>query len=67
MNLQEFGEPYELMADPEGVLNELAENTGEGNKQKLLNIARTHYFSKINNNRRDIVMLSDVELELQDD
>ena len=47
------------MADPEGILNELAENTGEGNKQKLLDIARTHYFSKINNSPGDMVTLSD--------
>ena len=45
--LQEIGDPYELLADPEGVLSELADNTGEGNKQKLMSIAKTHYFYKI--------------------
>ena len=66
IRFQEFGEPYELMADPEGILNELAENTGEGNKQKLLDIARTHYSSMINNSLGDMVTLSDDTDDIKD-
>lgn len=44
----EFGVPYDLMADPNGVLSELANQTGESSKQRLMDIARKQYFSKIN-------------------
>jgi len=44
----EFGQPYELLCDQNGVLHELAEQTGATAKDRLLEIARTAYFNSIN-------------------
>merc|ERR1719357_1721102 len=44
----EFGRPYELLCKGDGVLAELAAQTGEASKERLLEIARTAYFSHIN-------------------
>lgn len=44
----EFGRPYELLCKSDGVLAELAAQTGEASKERLLEIARAAYFSHIN-------------------
>ena len=36
----EFDEPYQLLLNPDGVLTELVEQTGEESKNKLFDLAR---------------------------
>ena len=43
----EHGQPYELLCDKDGVLTELAEQTGAASKDRLLEIARTAYFQAL--------------------
>ena len=51
------------MADPNGVLSELAGQTGESSKQRLMDIARNRYFSKINEG----VTLDDINLDVTEE
>jgi len=49
----EHGQPYELLCDKDGVLTELAEQTGAASKDRLLEIARTAYFQALHKTEED--------------
>ena len=49
--VSEFGQPYDLLCKSEGgILSELVAETGTASKDRLFEMARQAYFTKINGN-----------------
>ena len=46
--VSQFGQPYELLCKNEGILSELVNDTGQSSKDRLFQMARQAYFTKIN-------------------
>ena len=46
--LCEYGDPHELLCDPESYLRRLVEHTGPLSAQKLINMARTAHEERMN-------------------